>query len=198
MAKRNQVSASLRYSIFERDGFTCQYCGRKAPEVELQADHIVPKAAGGDSEPSNLITSCVECNTGKSSKLTLRPIDNDRIKGRVKSLRERKRLLKECRKNEKAVEEAWDERTWDSIRFWLRGFGKEPRDKENWTTSQSFYNFIRAKLVKHSYEEMLNSMSIAIGRFAHKNEEEEAQKYLGGILRTIHQRREDGILQEGE
>ena len=61
------VSKRLRYEIFRRDNHTCRYCGRSAPDVELEADHVVPRTLGGDDEPSNLVTSCADCNAGKSS-----------------------------------------------------------------------------------------------------------------------------------
>jgi len=56
-----------RQQIKERDNFTCQYCGRnpKQDKVKLQIDHIIPKSKGGNDNPSNLITACLECNQGK-------------------------------------------------------------------------------------------------------------------------------------
>ncbi len=58
----------LRWVILNRDKFTCQYCGRRAPDVILQVDHKVSIANGGSDEESNLITSCSACNIGKSSE----------------------------------------------------------------------------------------------------------------------------------
>ena len=48
MAKRQPVSASLRWAVFARDGFACRYCGAQAGQVcvELHADHIVSVADG--------------------------------------------------------------------------------------------------------------------------------------------------------
>lgn len=60
-----------RYAILERDKFTCQYCGRRAPGVALEVDHIVPLSKGGSDEPSNLVTTCFECNNQKRNKLKL-------------------------------------------------------------------------------------------------------------------------------
>lgn len=68
MGARKAISKSLRFEVFKRDSFTCQYCGAKAPDVILQVDHVHPVAAGGDNELLNLITSCVSCNSGKSDK----------------------------------------------------------------------------------------------------------------------------------
>lgn len=65
MAKRKGLSKKIRFEVFKRDKFTCQYCGRKAPEVVLNVDHIDPVAGGGTNEITNLITSCFSCNSGK-------------------------------------------------------------------------------------------------------------------------------------
>jgi 5-methylcytosine-specific restriction endonuclease McrA len=66
---RRHPSPSLRFKVFERDGFTCVYCGRKAPEVRLSPDHKIPYCRGGPTTLDNLVTSCKECNTGKSGRL---------------------------------------------------------------------------------------------------------------------------------
>ncbi|HVX01254.1 MAG TPA: HNH endonuclease [Candidatus Babeliaceae bacterium] len=62
---------SLRYKCFERDEFTCRYCGRSplTESVKLEADHILPKSKGGKDELNNLITSCSDCNQGKKDIL---------------------------------------------------------------------------------------------------------------------------------
>lgn len=56
----------LRYQVLERDNFTCQYCGKGAPDVLLEVDHKVSIADGGSNDLENLITSCGACNRGKS------------------------------------------------------------------------------------------------------------------------------------
>lgn len=66
--KRKSISKKLRFEVFKRDMFTCQYCGRKAPDVVLHIDHIKPVAKGGRNEIMNLVTSCIDCNLGKGAK----------------------------------------------------------------------------------------------------------------------------------
>lgn len=56
----------LRFSVLQRDKFTCQYCGQHAPNVILHVDHIVPKSNGGLDTLDNLQTSCAACNLGKN------------------------------------------------------------------------------------------------------------------------------------
>lgn len=61
------MNSSLRYHILRRDSFTCMYCGGRPPLVRLQVDHYIAVSRGGTDHPSNLITSCAECNRGKST-----------------------------------------------------------------------------------------------------------------------------------
>lgn len=66
--KRKTLTKKVRFEVFKRDSFKCQYCGAAAPEVLLEVDHITPVSKGGTNEILNLITSCFDCNRGKSSR----------------------------------------------------------------------------------------------------------------------------------
>lgn len=61
----------LRFQILARDNFTCQYCGRKAPEVILHVDHVFPKSKGGLNRAENYRTACLECNLGKGDSILI-------------------------------------------------------------------------------------------------------------------------------
>ena len=65
--KNGGVFLRLRFEVFKRDDFTCQYCGRNVKEdkIKIQCDHIQPKSKGGFYTKENLITSCEDCNKGK-------------------------------------------------------------------------------------------------------------------------------------
>lgn len=86
---RTPVSKRLRFDVFKRDFFTCQYCGRKPPDVVLECDHVIPVAEGGPSEAHNLITACFDCNRGKADRPLDAPAPLD--------LTEKRRLLEEQR-----------------------------------------------------------------------------------------------------
>ena len=60
------ISKRVRFEVFKRDRFTCQYCGLRPPDVMLEIDHIVPRCEGGSDDPSNLTTSCLPCSRGKA------------------------------------------------------------------------------------------------------------------------------------
>jgi hypothetical protein len=68
-AKRKAISQKTRFEVFKRDGFKCQYCGKCAPDVILNVDHIHPVSKGGEDDMMNYITSCFDCNSGKSDRL---------------------------------------------------------------------------------------------------------------------------------
>lgn len=68
-SKRQSISKRIRFEVFKRDRFACQYCGRHPPEVVLEIDHIDPLCNGGDDSSDNLITACFTCNRGKSGNL---------------------------------------------------------------------------------------------------------------------------------
>lgn len=83
------MKPSLRFKVFNRDGFTCQYCGKHPPEVVLECDHVIPKSKGGQDTEDNLLTACFACNRGKSST----PIDSP-----IPTVIDRAALLAEKRK----------------------------------------------------------------------------------------------------
>ncbi|WP_406853509.1 HNH endonuclease [Alsobacter sp. KACC 23698] len=93
MRERKPIRNSVRFEVFKRDSFTCQYCGRKAPDVVLQCDHINAVANGGDNDPMNLVTSCFECNSGKSDKTLDETHILDRQRAELEQLNERRAQL---------------------------------------------------------------------------------------------------------
>lgn len=74
--KRHQsgagVSKEKRLRIYQRDAWTCVYCGKgSSPEMawkELHLDHKLPRTRGGSNADENLATACVWCNTSKHNK----------------------------------------------------------------------------------------------------------------------------------
>lgn len=86
-SKRVGLSLRLRYEIFDRDAHTCRYCGRSSPTVVLHVDHVISQDSWraqfgsltqkqvikgieyqGVNDPRNLVTSCQDCNLGKSAR----------------------------------------------------------------------------------------------------------------------------------
>jgi 5-methylcytosine-specific restriction endonuclease McrA len=57
-----------RQNIYARDAYTCQYCGAKPPLHELTYDHVIPRALGGPTDWTNIVTCCLLCNRRKGGK----------------------------------------------------------------------------------------------------------------------------------
>lgn len=62
-----KIPKRLRYEVLRRDRHTCRYCGASAPDVRLTVDHVLPRVLGGTNDPTNLVTACADCNSGKTS-----------------------------------------------------------------------------------------------------------------------------------
>lgn len=78
------MKAAERFDILLRDRFTCQYCGRKAPAVALEIDHIQPKSRGGSNARPNLQVACYDCNRGKRDRVTDIP-PSERVERKFKA-----------------------------------------------------------------------------------------------------------------
>lgn len=84
------IRPAKRLAIYARDGFCCVYCGS---ESKLSLDHVKPLALGGGNQATNLVTACIECNSGKRDLglaswfqvLADRGVDSDLIASRVRS-----------------------------------------------------------------------------------------------------------------
>lgn len=57
-----------RLELFERDHWTCHYCGERVTQANVTLDHFVPQSKGGGHTKANLHTSCLACNSIKSGK----------------------------------------------------------------------------------------------------------------------------------
>ena len=90
---RQQIKKSVRFEVFKRDLFTCQYCGQKAPDVVLEVDHITPVSQGGDNAILNLITACKACNSGKSGKKLSDTATAHKARAQAEQLEERRQQL---------------------------------------------------------------------------------------------------------
>ena len=53
-----------RYEIFNRDHYTCQYCGKQTKQLTI--DHIIPRYRGGQHTWENVVSACATCNRRKA------------------------------------------------------------------------------------------------------------------------------------
>jgi 5-methylcytosine-specific restriction endonuclease McrA len=66
---RPQMRLSRR-EVFNRDRYTCQYCGRRG-QRDLTLDHVLPRHRGGRHSWDNLVTACKACNHRKAGRTPL-------------------------------------------------------------------------------------------------------------------------------
>jgi 5-methylcytosine-specific restriction endonuclease McrA len=55
-----------RKEVFNRDSWTCQYCGRVSKDLTL--DHVMPRHRGGPHTWDNLVSACKTCNHRKAGR----------------------------------------------------------------------------------------------------------------------------------
>jgi 5-methylcytosine-specific restriction endonuclease McrA len=60
---RRSIPLSRR-AIFQRDDHRCQYCGKRAENI----DHVIPKVQGGKHNWENVVASCQRCNSRKGGR----------------------------------------------------------------------------------------------------------------------------------
>ena len=94
MAKRKAIKNSDRFEVFKRDKFTCQYCGRQAPDVILEIDHVHPVSKDGQNNILNYVTACYDCNHGKGA----RELDDS------SAVKKQKRMLDELQERRDQIE----------------------------------------------------------------------------------------------
>lgn len=58
-----------RKAVWKRDGYKCQFCGRKVPHDELTLDHVIPRSLNGPTSWTNCVLACVKCNSQKADRV---------------------------------------------------------------------------------------------------------------------------------
>jgi len=67
--QRKKLNAYVRSRVLKRDDMTCNGCGFQADLMsQVEVDHILPIAKGGQTELDNLHTLCVPCHRLKTRR----------------------------------------------------------------------------------------------------------------------------------
>jgi 5-methylcytosine-specific restriction endonuclease McrA len=53
-------------SVFIRDNYQCQYCGKYSQKPTI--DHVIPRCKSGKNDWANVVTACHECNNKKGDR----------------------------------------------------------------------------------------------------------------------------------
>lgn len=175
MAKRTAIPKSIRFEVFKRDKFTCQYCGLSAPDVILEIDHIKPVSKGGTNDILNLVTACRECNRGKTNKELS---DNTAVKVQKQQLddmQERREQLEMMLK--------WREMLDDELSIESEAISCLLGNETKWSLSENGLKTARKLIRRFGFSEVYTATQIAIDRYYNGSEDSwnQAWNKVGGI-----------------
>lgn len=122
---RAHIKKSVRFEVFKRDSFTCQYCGMKSPDVVLEIDHITPVADGGDNDILNLVTACKACNAGKSDRPLTEAAAMEKRRAQLEDLEQRRQQLQMLHEWHLSLVEIDDQAATLAGELWFRSTGRE-------------------------------------------------------------------------
>lgn len=120
---RKGIRKSVRFEVFKRDSFTCQYCGQKAPDVVLHVDHIHPVADGGSNDILNLVTACEDCNAGKSDRVLSDESVAEKARAQATAIQERRNQLQMISEWHMSLSCVDDEAVIGLERLWWKSLG---------------------------------------------------------------------------
>lgn len=169
------VSKRMRFDVFKRDRFTCQYCGRTPPTVILHCDHVIPSSGGGPDEFSNLVTSCEDCNLGKSNvPLSEVPETVQEKMERTREKREQVEALNELLKEEREAEDSQIE---ELGLYYFRLISS----KKEYVFVNERERSIRVFLRRLPYQQIIEAMEIATKIPASLQNDYARWKYFCGV-----------------
>jgi hypothetical protein len=175
VAKRRSLGKRVRFEIFKRDGFTCQYCGGTPPGSTLHIDHIKPVSDGGDNNPDNLVTACVDCNLGKGA------VSLDSV---PQSLRERSELVAEREEQLRGYQKILDARRARLEEETLRVVEIYEAAIDGYTLVESTRRDVARFIDRLGVHEVMEAMEIACDKFSDQSESQARQhtfKYFCGV-----------------
>lgn len=68
VTKREKPVKFSRVNVYGRDNYRCQYCGTQCTMKELTYDHVLPRAQGGKTNWTNIVSACFSCNAKKGGR----------------------------------------------------------------------------------------------------------------------------------
>lgn len=187
------LSKKTRFEIFKRDGFTCQYCGQQPPAVKLEVDHIDPKANGGSDIEINLITSCFDCNRGKSDR-KLGDV-HPRPDADLKALKVQQEIAEAqfYLKNHKELTDLRKQIIQHLLDLW------EELVEKKWVPAESFWSGWLSEFSPEEIEYAIRRTApkYHIGQFGNWNDPQQrvgfAARYVWGVLRSVRKEQKSEV-----
>lgn len=166
MAKRKYLSKKIRFEVFKRDNFTCQYCGREAPDIVLNVDHIKSVKDGGSNDMLNLITSCFDCNNGKRAISLSDDTCVKKQKAQMKLLNAKNEQLDLIIKWRSELQEIGTKEV-DYIESILK-------DKTGYSFSNTGKSSLKKAIKKYNFKAVADSVDTAIDQYVKFDKEDNA------------------------
>lgn len=157
MAERKAIGKKMRFEVFKRDKFTCQYCGRKAPDVVLEVDHIKPVAEGGKNTILNLITSCRDCNRGKGKARLTANEEVTKQQDRLQELAEKREQMKMMLDWRNELADFMDNQASELNEYIGRLTG--------WKCTESGEAKLKSLIARFSFQEVIEAIDISFSRY---------------------------------
>ena len=182
-SKRQPILKSIRFEILKRDKFTCQYCGKKAPDIILHVDHMNPVSRGGTNDLLNLITSCLDCNLGKSDRTLTDTTIIDRNRIQTENLQERRHQIEMMMEWQRGLVELDQYLIEQVAGFWAELV-------EPYRLTEQGLKILEKLLRQNNADEIMEAMRIAIRQYLQYNNNELTQESvshawskIGGICK---------------
>lgn len=177
MANRKNISKKVRFEVFKRDSFKCQYCGSSAPDVVLEIDHIKPISKGGNNQITNLITSCFSCNRGKSDR---KLSDNTSIikeKAQLDILNEKREQLKLIAR--------WKEELLNINEESVNIFNNLLYKQTKYKLSEQGKEDVKKQIQKYGLNEVLDALISSCNSYLRKDNEGYTKESVSNVLVKI-------------
>lgn len=191
------LSVKTRFEVLKRDRFTCAYCGKHPPEVLLEVDHIVPRAAGGSDDIANLTTACTDCNRGKGGRMLEEGTSPAVNQAALVEMQERIDQAKAYMDLLGSLESLIDEQVWRVNEAWGGAYDANVEVDEEGRRTLRFVGYgrwpddrsIRRFIKKLGLEAVVDAVDITASRI--RNPNMDAVRYFYGVChRSIREGRE--------
>jgi hypothetical protein len=160
------ISKKNRFEVFKRDKFACQYCGRAAPDVLLQVDHIEPRSKGGTDDIINLITACSECNAGKGARKLSDESVVAKQRSQLEQLQERREQLEMMVAWQRGLADLESLAMDEAAAMWSELL------RDRWALNENGRKDLRDLIGRFGLAQVLEGMRVAVSRYIEFDEHE--------------------------
>jgi HNH endonuclease len=181
------IGQRLRFEVFKRDKFTCQYCGQQAPDVILNCDHIQAVADGGETDLLNLVTSCRACNGGKGAVALTDASALNRQRSTLADLEERRQQIEMMLQ--------WRDDLRDTVRSTVDEIGDRIAERAGWgiptdKTKADITRWMRRFSIQELLEAIDHSCDLHLRFVDDKATQESIDKALRSIPAVVSMQRQ--------